>query len=385
MNNARPMALRLLVPLVLLAVAALAAPLAASAQTYQSEARAALVVDFDTDAVLFAKDADRRIPPASMSKIMTMYVVFEQIRAGKLALTDELPVSRAAWQMGGSKMFVKVDTRVKVEDLIRGVIIQSGNDACLVLAEGIAGSEEAFVKLMNERARAIGLTDSNFANTTGWPHPDHYMSVRDLARLARRMIVDFPERYRVYSEREFTFGGIKQGNRNPLLYRPVGADGLKTGHTDEAGYGLTASAVRDGRRLIMVLAGLPTMRARAQESERLLEWSFREFENYTLARAGQAVEAAEVWLGAAATVPLHAGSDIKITIPRRSRDQIQAVAVYDGPIPAPIAAGQRVGTMEVRLGDRKLGEGPLVAGVAVDRRNVFGRLAAVVGHLVTGK
>lgn len=363
----------------------LLAPAAATAQDFQTEARAAIVVDYDTKAVLYAKDPDRRMPPASMSKIMTMYVVFEQIKAGKLSPTDELPVSRNAWQMGGSKMFVKVDTRVKVEDLIRGVIVQSGNDACLVLAEGISGSEEAFVRLMNERAKALGLTDSNFANVTGWPHPDHYMSVRDLARLTQRMIADFPERYRVYSERDFTYGGIKQGNRNPLLYKPVGADGVKTGHTEEAGYGLTASAVRDGRRLIMVLTGLGSMRARSQESERLLEWSYREFENYTLARAGQPVEAAEVWLGAAPTVPLHAAGDIKITMPRRSRDQIKAVAVYEGPVAAPIAAGQRIGTMEVRLGDRKLGEGPLVAGAAVERRNVFGRLVAATGHLLGGK
>uniref|UniRef100_UPI0035B05BBC D-alanyl-D-alanine carboxypeptidase family protein n=1 Tax=Stella sp. TaxID=2912054 RepID=UPI0035B05BBC len=332
-----------------------------------------------------AKDADRRLPPASMSKIMTMYVVLEQIRAGKLSLTDELPVSRNAWQMGGSKMFVKVDTRVKVEDLIRGVIVQSGNDACLVLAEGISGSEEAFVRLMNDRAKALGLTDSRFANVTGWPSPDHYMSVRDLARLTRHLIADFPEHYRLYSEREFTYGGIKQGNRNPLLYKPTGADGVKTGHTDEAGYGLTASAIRNGRRLILVVAGLGSMRARSQESERLLEWAYREFENYTLARAGQAVEAAEVWLGAADTVPLHAGEDIRITIPRRSRDKIKAVAVYDGPVAAPIAAGQRIGVMEIRLDDRKLGEGPLVAGAAVDRRNVFGRLLAAAGHLLGGK
>ena len=375
---------RLLTTPAIIAALLLAGSPPGAAQTFDSQARAAIVVDFDTEAVLFSKEAETRIPPASMSKIMTMYVVFELIRAGRLSLNDELPVSRNAWQMGGSKMFVKVDTRVKVDDLLRGVIVQSGNDACLVLAEGISGSEEAFVKLMNERAKAIGLTDSHFANVTGWPNPDHYMSARDLARLARRMITDFPERYRLYSEREFTYGGIKQGNRNPLLYRPMGADGLKTGHTDEAGYGLTASAIRDGRRLIMVLSGLPTMRARAQESERLLEWAYREFDNFTLAKAGQPLESAEVWLGAADTVPLHAGADIKVTLPRRSRDQVKTFAIYDGPVPAPIAAGQRIGTLEARLGDRKLGEGPLVAGAAVDRRNVVGRLLAAVGYIVGG-
>ncbi len=377
--------LKRLLPTAALAVSlSLAALPPAAAQTFDTQARSAIVVDFDTEAVLFSKAPDIRIPPASMSKIMTIYVVFELLHAGRLQLGDEMPVSRNAWQMGGSKMFVKVDTRVKVEDLIRGVIVQSGNDACLVLAEGISGSEEAFVKLMNERAKAIGLTDSHFTNVTGWPHPDHYMTTHDLARLARRMIIDFPDRYRVYSEREFTYGGIKQGNRNPLLYRPTGADGLKTGHTEEAGYGLTASAVRDGRRLIMVVAGLPTMRARAQESERLLDWAYREFDNFTIAKAGQPLEAAEVWLGAAATVPLQAAADIKVTMPRRSRDQVKAVAIYDGPVPAPIAAGQRVGTLEVRLGDHKLGEAPLVAGAAVDRRNVFGRLLASVGYMLGG-
>lgn len=360
-------------------------PAAAVAQDFHTEARAAIVVDFDTQAVLYAKDADRRLPPASMSKIMTMYVVFEMLRDGKLSLDDELPVSRKAWQMGGSKMFVKIDTRVKVEDLIRGVIVQSGNDACLVLAEGTAGSEEAFVRLMNERAKALGLTDSNFANVSGWPHPDHYMSVRDLARLARHMITDFPERYRIYAEREFTYAGIKQGNRNPLLYKVGGADGIKTGHTDEAGYGLTASAIRNGRRLIMVIAGLGSMRARSQESERLLDWAYREFDNYTLARAGQPVSAAEVWLGAAPTVPLHAAADITVTIPRRSRDKVAVMAVYDGPIAAPVMAGRQVGRMEVRLGDRTLGEGALVTGAAVERQNVFGRLLAAVGHLLSGQ
>ncbi|MCC7273081.1 MAG: D-alanyl-D-alanine carboxypeptidase [Alphaproteobacteria bacterium] len=356
----------------------------AAAQGFETAARAAYVVDYDTGTVLYEKEASARIPPASMSKIMTMYVVFEHMKAGRLALGDELPVSKAAWQMGGSKMFVKIDSRVKVEDLVRGVIVQSGNDACIVLAEGISGSEEAFVKLMNQRARTLGLTDSNFANVTGWPNPEHYTSARDLARVARHLIADFPDRYRYYSEREFTFNGIKQGNRNPLLYKPLGADGLKTGHTEEAGYGLTASAVRDGRRLIMVVTGLPTMRARAQESERLLDWAFREFDNYTLVKAGQPLESAEVWLGDAATVPMQATADLRVTLPRRSRDEVKAVAVYDGPVAAPIAQGQRIGTLEIRIGDRKIAETPLVAGAAVGRRNVFGRLAAAAGRLVNG-
>ncbi|MGE0726161.1 MAG: D-alanyl-D-alanine carboxypeptidase family protein [Alphaproteobacteria bacterium] len=367
----------------LLIAAALVPP--AAAQGFDTEARTAIVVDFDTGTVLFDKDADRIIPPASMSKIMTMYMVFEHIKAGRMSLTDELPVSKTAWQMGGSKMFVKVDTRAKVEDLIRGVIVQSGNDACIVLAEGIAGSEEAFVERMNARAKEIGLKDSRFANTTGWPAPGHQMSARDLATLATRMITDFPDFYRYYAEREFTYGGIKQGNRNPLLYRPLGADGLKTGHTEEAGYGLTASAKRDGRRVVAVLTGMKSMRSRAQESERIIEWAFREFDNYTVAKAGQPLESAEVWLGVNPTVDLAAAADVKVTLPRRQRDAIKAVARYEGPIAAPVAAGQRVGTLLIRLDDRTIAETPLVAAAPVERLGILGRvweraLGLVLGH-----
>src|SRR5690554_4742122 len=231
----------------------------ASAQI-DTAAREAYLVDMSTGTVLLDKNGDRAMPPASMSKIMTVYAVFDRIRQGRLSLEDTLPVSERAWRMGGSKMFVEIGDDIRVEDLLRGVIVQSGNDACVVLAEGLSGSEEAFANELNRLADDIGLRDSAFRNATGWPAEGHVMSARDLAHLAHRLITDFPEHYHYYSELEFTWNDIRQSNRNPLLYRNVGADGLKTGHTQEAGYGLTASAVQNDRRLILVVTGLESQR-----------------------------------------------------------------------------------------------------------------------------
>ncbi|MBD0275106.1 MAG: D-alanyl-D-alanine carboxypeptidase, partial [Acetobacteraceae bacterium] len=279
-------------------------------------AKQAFVVDYDTDAVLLEKNADERMPPSSMSKLMTMYMVFDMLKQGRLKLDQELPVSERAWRMGGSKMFVHVGNTVPVEALMRGVIVQSGNDACIVFAEAISGSEQQFAEAMNDKAREIGLTSSTFRNATGWPEPGHMMSVRDIATLSRHLLTDFPEFYPLFSEVEFTYNNIKQGNRNPLLYKNMGVDGLKTGHTEEAGYGLSASAMRNGRRLILVVHGLAGVNERSQESERLLEWGFREFDNMTIAKAGEPIETAPVWLGAAPTVPLTVAADVKVTLPR---------------------------------------------------------------------
>ena len=279
-------------------------------------ARQALLIDFDTGAVLLEKSADERMPPSSMSKLMTMYVVFDLLKQGRLRLDQQMPVSERAWRMGGSKMFVQIGSQISVEDLARGVIVQSGNDACIVLAEGISGSEQQFAELMNEVARRIGLRDSVFRNATGWPDPEHRMTARDLATLARRIINDHPEYYRFYNERSFRWNDITQENRNPTLARVPGADGLKTGHTEEAGYGLTASAKRGERRLILVVNGLPSMRARAEESARLLEWGFREFDNVVMFRAADTVEDVPVYLGERPTVPLVTGRDLVLTMPR---------------------------------------------------------------------
>jgi D-alanyl-D-alanine carboxypeptidase (penicillin-binding protein 5/6) len=360
------------------------APSQGTAGGIDTEARAAYIVDFRTGAVLLDKNSDERVPPASMSKMMTYYTVFSYLKDGKATLEDMLPVSEKAWRTQGSKMFVPLGGKVSIDDLLRGVIIQSGNDACIVLAEGLAGSEQAFVDEMNKKAQEIGLTGSHFTNVTGLPDPEHYMTARDLATLAKHIITDYPQFYKFESERDFTYNGIKQGNRNPLLYKDMGADGLKTGHTDEAGYCLTASALRDNRRIIMVLAGLPTMKARATESERLIEWAFREFGGYALYKPGDTVDEAEVWLGASARVPLTVSSDAVVTIPRRSRKDMKVAAVYDKPIKAPIAQGQPVGKLVVTVPGQAPTEFPLVAANAVERLGAVGRVGAALSYMVFG-
>ena len=349
-----------------------------------TQAKHALITEVETGAVLLDKGADERIPPASMSKIMTAYVVFGMLKEGRAKLSDELPVSERAWRLQGSKMFVPIGGTISIDDLLKGVIIQSGNDACLVLAEGLAGSEEAFVELMNKKAQEIGLKDSHFANVSGLPDPDHWMTARDLATLAIHTIKDFPEYYHYYSEMDYEYNNIKQGNRNPLLYKNVGADGLKTGHTEEAGYSLTASVARNDRRIILVLNGLPTMKARAQESERLIDWAFREFSDYRLFAAGDKVEDGEVWLGAEAKVPLTVGKDFVVTLPRKLRKDMKVAIDYDRPIPAPVKQGDPVGKVVMTAPDVPAMEAPLIAGESVDRMNALGRIATLAGYLVWG-
>jgi len=369
-----------------IALASLLWSAAASAATgIDTQARNAIIVDYETGATLLDKGADQRMPPASMSKIMTAYVVYDALKKGKLSLEDVLPVSEKAWKTGGSKTFVPYPGRVKVEDLIRGMIVQSGNDACIVLAEGIAGSEAAFVQMMNDKAKELGLEHSHFANVSGLPDPDEYVTARDLALLARRLITDFPEYYHYDAEKEFTFNGIKQGNRNPLLYKDLGADGMKTGHTDEAGYSLTASAIRDGRRIIMVLGGLSTGKARATESERLLEWAFREFNDYRLAKAGESMDQADVWLGEQAKVPVTTQRDVVVTLPRAARRGMKVTAHYDGPAHAPVAKGQVVGKLIVTAEGVDPVEFPLVAAQPVERLGTFGRVAVAAAYLVWGR
>ncbi|MEO3430184.1 D-alanyl-D-alanine carboxypeptidase family protein [Pelagibius sp. CAU 1746] len=356
----------------------------AAGATIETQAEEAFLVDFDTGAVLLNKNGDVRMPPSSMSKMMTAYMVFDRLQDGRLSLDDKLTVSEKAWRKGGSKMFVEVGNQVRVEDLLRGVIIQSGNDACIVLAEGLSGSEEAFAEQMTARAREIGLSGSNFVNATGWPDDNHYVTARDLATLAKRIIMDHAEYYHYYSEKEFTWADIRQGNRNPLLYRNVGADGLKTGHTEAAGYGLTASAVQNGRRLILVVNGLPNVQARADESDRLISWGFREFNNYALFKAGETVDDAPVWLGAEDTVPLVIADELKVTLPRNDRNGMQVSVVYDSPIPAPIPAGQEIAKLRVSWPGGVPVEVPLRAGEEVEQLGAFGRIAASIKFLLLG-
>jgi D-alanyl-D-alanine carboxypeptidase (penicillin-binding protein 5/6) len=350
----------------------------------ETTARQAILLDFQTGAVMFDRASSERMPPSSMTKMLTLYVIFEALREGRLSMTGDLPVSRRAWRMEGSRMFVNVDTRVKVEDLLRGVIVQSGNDACVVFAEGLSGSEEAFAEVMNATAHRIGLTSSNFRNSSGLPDPDHYSTARDLATLARRLITDFPEYYALFSERSFTYNNITQPNRDPLLGRSPGADGIKTGHTDAGGFGLTASAIRDGRRVILVVNGLATMRARAEESERLIDWAFREYANYTLFHAGADVERAAVWLGQSPDVAMVAPQDIIVTLPRRTRPQLRVSAVYDQPIRAPVHQGQEIGRLLVNAPGIDAADLPLVAGADVDRLGPMGRVSAQIGQLLWG-
>lgn len=366
-----------------------AAP-AASALDFSTAAGQAILIDYDTGTVLFEKNADEIMFPASMTKIMTAMLAFERLRDGSLSMDDELPVSEEAWRKGGSKMFVRVNTKVSVGELLHGIIVQSGNDASIVVAEGLAGSEAAFAERMTERAREIGMQHTVFRNSTGWPDPAHVTTARDMAVLARYVIENFPELYSIYSEKQYTYGksldgkDITQSNRNPLLYRMAGADGLKTGHTEASGYGLTASAKRGDRRLIMVINGLDSVKARAEESQRLLEWGFREFDNYKLFDVGETVTSADVWLGDTPTVPLVIEDGLSITLPRTARRGMKVTVNYEAPLPAPLAAGTEVATLRLVGPDMEPLTIPLVTGSEVGQLDFFGRISSAIGYLVWG-
>ncbi|MDD9877655.1 MAG: D-alanyl-D-alanine carboxypeptidase [Magnetovibrio sp.] len=356
----------------------------------ETVAASAILVEVATGETLLAKNADSLMAPASMSKLMTLYMLFERLKDGSLSLDDTFWVSENAWRKGGAKsgsstMFLNPKKRVRIEDLIRGIIVQSGNDACIVVAEGLSGSEAAFAAEMTERSRELGLTESVFKNATGWPHPEHRMTPRDLGVLARRLVDDFPEYYRYFSETEFTYNGIRQMNRNPLLYKEMNADGLKTGHTQESGYGLTASATRGGRRLILVVNGLKSKKERSREPERLLEWGFREFNNYALFKAGATVEDAAVWLGTEPRVPLVVTQDVLVTMPRKARRKLKATVVYDGPIPAPIKTGDVVGKVLIKAPGQPDISVPVTAGADVRRLGVIGRLWAALSTILFGE
>jgi D-alanyl-D-alanine carboxypeptidase (penicillin-binding protein 5/6) len=279
-------------------------------------ARSFLIIDVSANQVLAQKDANTPVEPASLTKLMTAYLVFQAIESKKINLAQTLPVSNRAWKMPGSRMFIDPKMQVPVEDLIKGMIVQSGNDACIALAEGISGSEEEFTKLMNNKAKEIGLKDSYFVNATGWPNEAHVMSAKDLAILSKKIMDDFPEYYYLFSIKEFTFNNIKQGNRNALLYRDIGVDGLKTGHTDLASYGMTASAKKGNRRLILVINGLESNIKRSNEAEKILNYGFLNFDNVTLIKKGQAIANVKVWLGVDKILPVIASEDIIVTIPK---------------------------------------------------------------------
>ena len=356
-----------------------------SVTAFDTSAKQAILVDDETGTVLFAKNEELPMSPASMSKLMTLYVVFETIEQGKLSLDDKFLVSEKAWRMGGSRMFLEVGSHVLVSDLLSGIIIQSGNDACIVLAEGVAGSEEAFADIMNSKAKLIGLKSSHFVNSTGWPHDEHKTTARDLAILAHRVIHDFPQFYPKFSERGYKYNNINQLNRNPLLRAYPGADGLKTGYTEESGYGLTASAIRAERRLILVVNCIKSSRNRAKETARLLDYGFSQFKNYKLFKAGEVVDKVDVWLGKKQAVSLVIESDLTLTLSRDARKGLKVVVSAPGPIPAPIQAGQIVAKLQVNIPGREVIEKPLVAGHEVDSLSGFGRIGKAFNQLLWGE
>jgi serine-type D-Ala-D-Ala carboxypeptidase (penicillin-binding protein 5/6) len=370
-----------------LALIAAAAPSMSAAPQFQGTAPIAYLEDLSTGAVLYARDADRRIPPASMAKMMTVYVAFDMIKKGELKLDQTMTVRPETWRkwhgpQAGSTMFLSANENVSVENLLKGIVTLSGNDACVVLAEGISGDEPTFATRMNQAAERIGLTNSHFGNSNGWPDQGvTYVTARDLAKLASATIRDFPDLYkRFYSLREFTWGktlgagaAITQANRDPLLGRVAGADGLKTGHTEEAGYGFTGSAEQNGRRLVMVVAGLNSFNGRIEESVRFIEWGFRAWQAKPVVAAGRKVEEAEVQLGSSSTVGLVAPKQLTVTLPAGAVPAMRARVVYNGPLKAPIAKGQHVADLVITGADMPEQRLPLVAEAAVDKAGFFGR------------
>ena len=311
-------------------------------QGFSTTAKTAFVIDNTTGEVLLSKDIDRPIPPASMSKLMTLWMVFESLDEGKLAMDDTFKVSRKAWKKGGSKMFLREGESVKIEDLIKGVIIQSGNDACIVLAEGLAGTEENFAELMTIRAKEIGLTNSNFKNSTGWPDPDHKMSSSDLVTLATKIREEYPSYYSIFNDLEFTWDGISQRNRNPLLSMNLGADGLKTGYTDEAGYGLIASAKQNERRITFVITGLKSVGQRAREAKGITTWAFKKFRLRTYFKKNVTILEVPVWRGKKESVKISAANHVQLLIANDSKEDPKMHVVLKEPLIAPLKKGQKI-------------------------------------------
>lgn len=324
-------------------------------------ARGFILTDHDSGQTLTESNADERLEPASLTKLMTAYVVFSELSAGHIALGDQVLVSEKAWRMPGSRMFIEVGTRVSVEELLKGMIIQSGNDASVALAEHVAGSEDAFADLMNEYARRLGLQGSHFVNATGLPDPEHYTTARDMARLASALIRDFPEHYAWHAQKSYTYNDITQHNRNRLLWRDESVDGLKTGHTEAAGYCLVASAKRDEMRLIAVVMGTDSEEARARESQKLLSWGFRFFETHRLYAAGQPIKEMRIWQGEVEQLPLGLQQDLYVTVPRGQYDKLNATMTLTRQLTAPATRGETFGTVRVTLGEQALAEQPLLA------------------------
>lgn len=359
------------------------------AQRYETGAGQAILMDAETETVLFQHEADTPMPPASMAKLMTVAVIFKALKSGQLSLDDEFVVSEDAWRRGGamaggSTMFAELGSTIKLSDLLRGIIVQSGNDACIVLAQGIAGSESTFADMMNAEARRLGLDGSFFTNATGLPDPQQRVTARDLAKLANYVIHTYPEYYAIYSEESFTWNKITQRNRNPLLEMNIGADGLKTGYTEESGYGLIGSAVRDGQRLIVVINGTSSAKARGEEARRLLDWGFRAFERSVIFGENEIVADAKVFGGTRRSVGLVGDGPIELLIPRGSRDLIRARVVYEAPVSAPITQGQEIGMIQMTIGDDLTKETTLYAAENVGVGTVRQRAVDGLEELLIG-
>lgn len=374
----------------LFSLISLSALMVDTADAFETTARNAVLVDYDTGAYLYEKAADESVPPASMSKLMTLYVIFDKLRNGTLSLDDKFTVSENAWRKGGaasggSTMFLKIGEEVSIEDLLQGIIVQSGNDACIVAAENIAGTEEDFALLMNETAKKLGLKNSSFANATGLPDPEQRMSMEDLALLAKHIISEFPEYYRIFSEKNFTHNNIKQGNRNPLLYSMTGADGLKTGHTDEAGFCLTASALKGGRRLISAMSGMQSNRERSEEAERLMSYGFREFDNYQVLTANEPLADVSVWYGVEPSVQVAVAQNEVETIRRSERNRFSVKITYDEPVVAPVHKGDQIGRAFLTDPEGNVREVALVAVHDVAEVGFMKKLWLNVQYLLFGK
>jgi serine-type D-Ala-D-Ala carboxypeptidase (penicillin-binding protein 5/6) len=358
--------------------------LASSAMAFETLARTAWVYDMTSGVVLFEKNADLPVPPASMSKLMTLNMLFEALRDGRVQLDEKFSVSERARSMGGSTMFLNEADHPTAEDLIKGIIVLSGNDACIVVAEGLAGSEEAFAQKMNERATAIGLQNSHFVNASGWPAEGHLMSAHDLGRLAIRLITDFPDFYGYFSLTEFPYDGRSPDNRfnrNPLLDLGIGADGLKTGHSEEAGYGMAGSAVQNGRRIVFVIAGTKDAKERAEEAAKVATWAFREFAVKSVAKKGTKIAEAPVWMGQAKTVGLMVENDLSLLLPSLVQDKLDGEVIYSGPITAPIASGQKLADLIVDIPGGNPVTVPLVAEAAVEKGGFLTRVVTAFGVL----
>ena len=378
--------MRLLLALLIVAASTLSALAQAN---FETNARFAVLVDYESGTVIFQKDADARLEPASMTKLMTVAVVFHELRAGRIKLDDTFFVSENAWRTGGaasggSTMFAALNSQIRVEDLIRSVVIQSGNDAAIILAEGIAGTEQSFAAMMNELARSIGLEGSNFTNSTGLPDPDEYSTARDLANLGRYLIREFPEFYHYFSEPEMEWNGIKQANRNSLIEVGIGVDGLKTGHTQAAGYGAVISTAQGDRRLVAVVHGLGSMRERAEEGRKLLTWGMRAFERFEAYAAGAVVARADVYGGATGSVGLVGNGEIALYLPRGSRDCLSANVQYTSPLLPPVAAGQQVGELQVFCNDQLVQSAPLYAAEDVPQGDLVRRATDALKQLALG-